>query len=253
MPQSTHSHLGRAPAGLLIRIDPRARAGLQQQIYVAIRRAILDGVVAPGTQLASSRALADDLCVSRTTTLLAYEQLTAEGYVTTRHGSGTFVAQVLPEDLPARQRAPACDEDEASSAVAARRGPGSDVRASATSARTIARVPARRARSRSVSASPVVAARESASPIRHRLAARLQRPGRISGIAGSDRPPRSGGARHALHRRSSRRRGRSPARTGAHLQLRPRPRRQGVARGARLLRGAQCVGRRGSADRPGAG
>src|SRR5262249_17113092 len=61
---------------------------------------ILDGVVAPGTQLASSRALADDLCVSRTTTLLAYEQLTAEGYVTTRHGSGTFVAQVLPDDLP---------------------------------------------------------------------------------------------------------------------------------------------------------
>src|SRR5262245_6810191 len=100
MPQSAHSHLGRSPAGLLIRIDPQARDGLQQQIYTAIRRAILDGVVAPGTQLASSRALAADLCVSRTTTLLAYEQLTAEGYVTTRHGSGTFVAQVLPDDLP---------------------------------------------------------------------------------------------------------------------------------------------------------
>src|SRR5215510_1493245 len=99
MPQSAHSHLGRSHAGLLIRIDPRARTGLQQQIYAAIRRAILDGVVAPGTQLASSRALADDLCVSRTTTLLAYEQLAAEGYVTSRHGSGTFVAQELPDDL----------------------------------------------------------------------------------------------------------------------------------------------------------
>jgi GntR family transcriptional regulator/MocR family aminotransferase len=99
MSSATHSHLGRSNAGLLIRIDPRARAGLQQQIYAAVRRAILDGVAAPGTQLASSRALADDLCVSRTTTLLAYEQLTAEGYVTTRHGSGTFVAQVLPDDL----------------------------------------------------------------------------------------------------------------------------------------------------------
>ena len=89
MKLSSHSHQGRANARLLIRIDPRSRSGLQQQIYAAIRRAILDGVVAPGTQLASSRALADDLCVSRTTTLLAYEQLTAEGYVTTRHGSGT--------------------------------------------------------------------------------------------------------------------------------------------------------------------
>src|SRR4029453_2242049 len=99
MPQVADSHLGRSPSGLLIRIDPRARAGLQQQIYTAIRRAILDGVVTPGTQLASSRALADDLCVSRTTTLLAYEQLAAEGYVTARHGSGTFVAQELPDDL----------------------------------------------------------------------------------------------------------------------------------------------------------
>ena len=99
MSSTTHSHLGRANSGLLIRIDARVRAGLQQQIYAAIRRAILDGVVAPGVQLASSRALADDLCVSRTTTLLAYEQLTAEGYVTTRHGSGTFVARELPDDL----------------------------------------------------------------------------------------------------------------------------------------------------------
>ena len=105
MMASAHSHLRHSNAGLLIRIDPRARLGLQQQIYTAIRRAILEGVVAPGTQLASSRALADDLCVSRTTTLLAYEQLTAEGYVTTRHGSGTFVAHELPDDL-ARMSAP---------------------------------------------------------------------------------------------------------------------------------------------------
>src|SRR5437867_2557181 len=105
MSSATHSHLGRSNAGLLIRIDPRGRMGLQQQIYTAIRRAILEGVVAPGTQLASSRALADDLCVSRTTTLLAYEQLTAEGYLTTRHGSGTFVAHELPDDL-ARMSAP---------------------------------------------------------------------------------------------------------------------------------------------------
>jgi GntR family transcriptional regulator/MocR family aminotransferase len=100
-----HSHPARSNTRLLIRIDPRARTGLQQQIYAAIRRAILEGVVAPGTQLASSRALADDLCVSRTTTLLAYEQLTAEGYMTARHGSGTFVARELPDDL-ARMSAP---------------------------------------------------------------------------------------------------------------------------------------------------
>ena len=54
--------------------------------------AILGGTLVPGTRLPSSRALADDLSVSRTTTLLAYEQLLAEGYLAARRGSGTFVA-----------------------------------------------------------------------------------------------------------------------------------------------------------------
>ena len=89
-----------AHQSLCIRIDPRAAAGLQAQIYGAIRRAILDGVLTPGSQLLSSRALAEDLGASRTTTLLAYEQLQAEGYLQARRGSGTFVTSSLPDDLP---------------------------------------------------------------------------------------------------------------------------------------------------------
>lgn len=89
-----------APAALMMRIDPRESDGLQRQIYNAVRRAILDGVLDPGTRLPSSRALADDVRVSRTTTVLAYEQLLAEGYLETRRGSGTFVATELPDDLP---------------------------------------------------------------------------------------------------------------------------------------------------------
>ena len=84
----------------MIRIDARAAEGLQRQVYLAVRRAILDGVLEPGTRLPSSRGLADDLRVSRTTTLLAYEQLLAEGYLEPRRGSGTFVAEELPDDLP---------------------------------------------------------------------------------------------------------------------------------------------------------
>jgi len=93
------------PASLLIRLDPRHRGGLQRQIYASIQRAILDGVVGPGTRLPSSRALADDLGVSRTTTLLAVQQLQAEGYLSGRAGSGTFVADELPDDLLRRQTA----------------------------------------------------------------------------------------------------------------------------------------------------
>jgi GntR family transcriptional regulator / MocR family aminotransferase len=92
-------------ASLLVRIDSRLRDGLQQQIYASIRRAILDGVVAPGTRLPSSRVLAGDLGVSRTTTLLAVQQLQAEGYLTARRGSGMSVAHELPDDLLQRRAA----------------------------------------------------------------------------------------------------------------------------------------------------
>jgi GntR family transcriptional regulator / MocR family aminotransferase len=92
-------------ASLLIRLDPREDGGLQRQIYGSIQRAILDGVAAPGTRLPSSRALADDLGVSRTTTLLAVQQLQDEGYLTGRRGSGTFVADELPDDLVRRRAA----------------------------------------------------------------------------------------------------------------------------------------------------
>lgn len=94
------NHSTSARAGLMIHIDAQAREGLQRQIYHSVRRAVLDGVLEPGARLPSSRALADDLRISRTTTLLAYEQLLAEGYLQTRRGSGTFVAEPLPDDLP---------------------------------------------------------------------------------------------------------------------------------------------------------
>jgi GntR family transcriptional regulator/MocR family aminotransferase len=90
----------RRTADLLIHIDRRARGALQQQIYAGIRRAVLDGILGPGSRLISSRALADDLGVSRTTTLLAFEQLAAEGYIVGRRGSGTFVSEELPDDRP---------------------------------------------------------------------------------------------------------------------------------------------------------
>jgi GntR family transcriptional regulator/MocR family aminotransferase len=94
----------RPPArALLVRIDSQARTSLQQQIYEGLRGAIVDGVLPPGARVPSSRELARDLGVSRTTTLLAQEQLLAEGYLAARHGSGTFVARELPDDRPDRR------------------------------------------------------------------------------------------------------------------------------------------------------
>jgi GntR family transcriptional regulator / MocR family aminotransferase len=104
-------HLRQSSSELLVQIDPRSDVGLQQQIYSFIRRVVLDGVLRPGMRIPSSRALADNLGVSRTTTLLAYEQLQAEGYVHARHGSGTYVASELPDDRPLVVRPPRGSRD----------------------------------------------------------------------------------------------------------------------------------------------
>jgi GntR family transcriptional regulator/MocR family aminotransferase len=83
-----------------IRVDPGSRETLQAEICAAVRGAIVSGAFAPGERLPSSRALARELGVSRTTAVLALDQLFAEGYLTARYRSGTFVAQDLPDDRP---------------------------------------------------------------------------------------------------------------------------------------------------------
>src|SRR5687768_14242540 len=72
---------------------------LYQALYTHMRAAILSGELPGGMKLPSTRALADDLNVSRNTVLNAYRQLLAEGYLESREGSGTFVAHVVPELL----------------------------------------------------------------------------------------------------------------------------------------------------------
>ncbi len=57
----------------------------------ALREAVRSGRLASGTRLPSSRALAADLGVSRGLLTETYEQLTAEGYLRSDRGSGTWV------------------------------------------------------------------------------------------------------------------------------------------------------------------
>jgi GntR family transcriptional regulator / MocR family aminotransferase len=91
----------RRTASLPIFIEGRGGRTLQEQIYRCIRQSIIDGLVGADRRLPSTRVLAADLGVSRTTALLAVEQLRAEGYVVARRGSGTYIAPKLPADRPA--------------------------------------------------------------------------------------------------------------------------------------------------------
>lgn len=74
-------------------LDRDATTPLHQQISQQLRRAALDGTLDPGAYLPASRLLARDLGVSRNTCLRAYDQLVAEGFLETIHGSGTRLSQ----------------------------------------------------------------------------------------------------------------------------------------------------------------
>ncbi len=65
---------------------------LAVQLVRRLREAIESGSFAPGTKMLGSRQLAKRLGVGRNTVALAFEQLTAEGYLEARSGSGTFIA-----------------------------------------------------------------------------------------------------------------------------------------------------------------
>ncbi|WAI82200.1 MULTISPECIES: PLP-dependent aminotransferase family protein [Achromobacter] len=88
------SPLARGPGAL-----PR-----QRQLIQRLKQAILAGQLPAGGKLPSSRALSEDLAISRNTVLIAYEQLTAEGYVIADR-QGTRVAP-LSAPLSAPQSAP---------------------------------------------------------------------------------------------------------------------------------------------------
>jgi GntR family transcriptional regulator/MocR family aminotransferase len=85
---------------------PRAR-GLE----AALREAIRAGRLVAGAQLPPTRTLADDLGLARATVVEVYAQLQAEGYLVSRRGAGTWVADLPPAAVragtteePARQR-----------------------------------------------------------------------------------------------------------------------------------------------------
>lgn len=66
---------------------------IYEQIAAQIRDAVAAGELAAGEQLPSIRALAAQLRISAITTKRAYQDLEAQGYVTTIPGKGCFVAE----------------------------------------------------------------------------------------------------------------------------------------------------------------
>ena len=92
--------------GLLVRLDRSAGQPLRAQLEASLREAIRGGRLRAGERLPSSRELAHALGVSRGMVQDCYGQLLAEGYLTSRTGSATRVADISghPGRRPARGR-----------------------------------------------------------------------------------------------------------------------------------------------------
>ncbi|MEV6209196.1 PLP-dependent aminotransferase family protein [Kitasatospora sp. NPDC051914] len=75
--------------------------GLRAALEDALREAVRTGRLARGTRLPSSRELSRDLGIARNTVAEAYAQLAAEGWLASRQGSGTVVADRGTPSVPA--------------------------------------------------------------------------------------------------------------------------------------------------------
>jgi GntR family transcriptional regulator / MocR family aminotransferase len=85
-----------------IPLDPQTTLPIFLQIARAISGDIRRGRLRSGDVLPGTRALAGTLGVHRNTVIAAYGELTAEGWITTERGRGTFVSKTLPEPRPRR-------------------------------------------------------------------------------------------------------------------------------------------------------
>ncbi|MET0234401.1 MAG: PLP-dependent aminotransferase family protein [Kibdelosporangium sp.] len=87
---------------LHLQVDLAGKAGVRVALERALRDAIRAGRLALGARLPPSRTLAVDLGISRNTVAEAYAELVEEGWLTSRQGSGTYVAQRGRLDEPTR-------------------------------------------------------------------------------------------------------------------------------------------------------
>ncbi|MGY9047427.1 MAG: MocR-like pyridoxine biosynthesis transcription factor PdxR [Rhodobacterales bacterium] len=91
------------PGGALIpllHVDRREHGSIRIQLVCALRKMIVEVALSAGLRLPSSRILARDQGVSRTTAINVYEQLTSEGLIFSRVGAGAFVSEVLEKERP---------------------------------------------------------------------------------------------------------------------------------------------------------
>src|SRR5919106_5698616 len=91
-------------AKLLLQIDFRSGLPIYTQIVNQIQAQVVGGVLKPGDQLPTVRALAEELRVNFHTVARAYRILDEARIISTQQGRGTYITDVPPPKVSERLR-----------------------------------------------------------------------------------------------------------------------------------------------------
>ena len=89
---------------ITFRLNAKSGVPIYRQIQDQIRYGVAAGLLNPGEQLPTVRALAVELSVNPNTVIKAYSELEREGVLIAEQGSGTFVGSHSPAPVPPRER-----------------------------------------------------------------------------------------------------------------------------------------------------
>jgi GntR family transcriptional regulator len=81
------------------RLDPSSGVPTYLQLVQQVKHAVQYAMLKPGDRLPTAREVVLDLAINPNTVLKAYRELEREGFVYSRTGAGTFVADDAPAPL----------------------------------------------------------------------------------------------------------------------------------------------------------
>ena len=82
-------------------LDARSGVSMYMQIVHQVERAVRCGLLTPGDRLPAAREVVAALAINPNTVLKAYAELERGGWVTSRAGAGTYVAETAPRAVAA--------------------------------------------------------------------------------------------------------------------------------------------------------
>lgn len=83
---------------MFITIDRNSSVSIKKQLYNGLTGMILEGTLSFMDKMPSTRRMAEELSIARNSVIEIYEQLTAEGYLFSEKGKGTFVTKLASVD-----------------------------------------------------------------------------------------------------------------------------------------------------------